>query len=77
MSRNKKKPVEPAFVVYDVLYQDGTRSSNRRIPTAELDPLDGEASILALLERQDQKIAQVSGNSRGPIKSISRAGSFA
>jgi hypothetical protein len=73
----KQKPIEPSFVLYDVLYQDGTRSSNRRVPSAELDPLDGEASVRALIERQDQKIAEVSGNSRGPIKSISRAGPFA
>ncbi len=72
----KNKPIEPSFVLYDVLYQDGTRSSNRRVPSADMDPIDGEASVLALIEGQDRKIAEVSGNPRGPIKSINRVRSF-
>ena len=46
----KKKPAEPNFVLYDVLYQDGTRSSNRRVASADVDPIDGDASVLALIE---------------------------
>jgi len=73
MARNDKKPVESGFVLFDVLYQDGTRSSHRKVPNAELDPFDREASIRASIERQDRKIAEVSGSSRGPIKSITRS----
>ncbi|HUZ72165.1 MAG TPA: hypothetical protein VMU87_04210 [Stellaceae bacterium] len=69
----KRKPADPSFVLYDVLYQDGTRSSNRKVLSAELDPFDGEGSVRASIERQDRKIAEASGNPRGPIKSITRS----
>jgi hypothetical protein len=64
----KKKPVEAEFLLFDVLYQDGTRTSNRKIASTELDPLAGEQSVLAAIEKQDRKIAEMSGNRRGPIK---------
>jgi hypothetical protein len=72
MARNKK-PIDNGVLLFDVLYQDGTRSSNRKIPNAELDPFDRDGSIRATIERQDRKIAEVSGNPRGPIKSITRS----
>ena len=70
----KKQPVESGFVLYDVTYEDGTRTSNRKVAAAELDALDLEASARTAIEAQDRKIAEMSGRSRGPIKSISRAG---
>jgi hypothetical protein len=73
MARNNKKPTESGVLLFDVLYQDGTRSSNRKVPSAELDPFDRDASIRASLERQDRKIAEMSGTSRGPIKTITRS----
>ena len=73
MARNNKKPVEAGYVLYDVLYQDGTRTSNRKIPNADLDPFDRDGSIRASIERQDRKIAEMSGNSRAPIKTITRS----
>jgi hypothetical protein len=66
----KQKPAESAFAFYDVVYEDGSRSSNRKIASAEIDPFDRDGSIRALLERQDRKIAEASGKPRGPIKSI-------
>jgi hypothetical protein len=69
----KSKPAETGFLWFDVLYEDGTRSSNRKVSSAELDPIDRDASIRALLEGQDRAIAEMSGRTRGPIKSISRS----
>ncbi|WP_119680079.1 hypothetical protein [Indioceanicola profundi] len=69
----KKPPVETGYVLYDVLYQDGARSSNRKVPKAEVPEHEGEAGVRAWLEAQDRKIAEMSGNPRGPIKSISRS----
>ncbi len=66
----KKKPAENEFLMFDVLYQDGTRTSNRKVPSAELDPLSRDESVLAIIEQQDRKIAGMSGHSRGPIKAI-------
>lgn len=67
---HKKKPAESGFVLYDVVYEDGSRSSNRKVPSAEIDPLDRAGSVCALIERQDRQIAAASGRPRGAIKSI-------
>jgi len=68
----RKKPADNEFVVFNVIYQDGTLSSNRKIPKSEIDIFEPDASAKAILEAQDRKIAELSGRARGPIKSISR-----
>ncbi len=73
MARMKKKPVEKGYVLFDVLYEDGTRSSNRKVPSSEVGGLDGDAPARAYIEDQDRKIAERSGNPRAPIKSITRS----
>jgi hypothetical protein len=67
----RRKLVEAMYLLYDVVYEDGSRSSNRKVRSDEVDPLDPAGSIRALLERQDRKIAEASGKSRGLIKSVS------
>jgi hypothetical protein len=67
----KRELVEATYLLYDVVYEDGSRSSNRKVRSNEVDPLDRTGSIRALLERQDRKIAEASGKSRGPVKSVS------
>ena len=69
----KKQATDNAFVLFDVLYQDGARTSNRKVPSSLLGGLDGDEPAKALIEEQDRKIAEMSGNPRGPIKSISRS----
>ncbi|HUK07085.1 MAG TPA: hypothetical protein VLX09_04380 [Stellaceae bacterium] len=64
---------ESGLVLFDVIYEDGTRSSNRKIDAAELDALDIDASARAIIEAQDRKIARLSGRWRGPIKSLTRS----
>jgi hypothetical protein len=68
----KKQPVETGFVLFDVTYEDGTRSSNRKVAVTELDALDADVSARTILETQDRKIAEMSGRPRGPIKAIAR-----
>jgi hypothetical protein len=68
----RKKPADTEFVVFNVIYQDGSLSSNRKIPKSEIDIFEPDGSAKAILEAQDRKIAELSGRSRGPIKSISR-----
>ncbi|SMF92231.1 hypothetical protein SAMN02982917_0525 [Azospirillum oryzae] len=70
MARQKKQPVDNGFALFDVIYQDGARTSNRKVPTADIDQFDRENSIRTFIEQQDRKIAEMSGNPRGPIKSI-------
>jgi len=70
MARQKKQPVDNAFALFDVIYQDGARTSNRKVPTTDIDQFDRENSIRTYIEAQDRKIAEMPGNPRGPIKSI-------
>jgi hypothetical protein len=69
----KKQQARPSgFVLFDVLYEDGTQTSNRKVPATELCGLDGDAPARTFVEVQDRKIAEMSGVPRGRIKSISR-----
>jgi hypothetical protein len=70
----RKKPAPTEFLSFDVVYEDGTRTSNRKVAASELDPFEGDASAKAIIEAQDQKIAALSGRTRGAIKSITRSG---
>jgi hypothetical protein len=69
----RKKPAPTEFLSFDVVYEDGTRTSNRKIAVNELDPFEGDASAKAIIEAQDQKIAALSGRTRGAIKSVTRS----
>lgn len=73
MARIVKKPRTDGFVLFDVTYQDGTQSSNRKVALAELVDLDGDAPAKAIIEAQDRVIAEASGRPRGPIKTIKRS----
>ena len=60
-------------VLFDVLYEDGTQTSNRKVPGSELGGIEGDGAAKLYLEEQDRKIAEMSGKPRGPIKSVTRA----
>ena len=71
---SRKKPTARAeFVLFNVLYEDGTRTSNRKVPSYELDGLEGDTPARTIIEAQDLKIAEQSGRTRGPIKSLARS----
>lgn len=72
-SGSRRKSADSAFVLFDVIYEDGSRSSNRKIAREEVEGLDGDAPARWLIEAQDRKIAELSGRPRGPIKSITRS----
>lgn len=70
----KKPQARPnGFVLFDVHYEDGTQTSNRKVPAADLGGLDGDLPARIFVETQDRDIAEKSGRSRGRIKSIARA----
>ena len=69
----KKPPVDNGFVLFDVVYESGVRTSNRKVPGAGLGGLDGDLPAKTFIEEQDRKIAEMSGNPRGKIKSITRS----
>jgi hypothetical protein len=60
------------FVLFDVLYEDGSRTSNRKVPALELGRVDGDLLAKTYIEAQDRQIAEISGKPRSPIKSLTR-----
>lgn len=68
----KKQPLPNGFVLFDVIYEDGTQTSNRKVPAAELGGLDGDMPARTFVEGQDRKIGEMSGTPRAPIKTIVR-----
>ncbi|HEY5608969.1 MAG TPA: hypothetical protein VIM38_11600 [Alphaproteobacteria bacterium] len=69
----KKKPrANAGFVLFNVMYEDGSLSSNRKVPADVLDGLDGDDPARAIIEEQDRNIAVMSGRLPGRIKSIAR-----
>jgi hypothetical protein len=70
----RKKPTgKEEFVFFDVVYEDGSQTSNRKVPATILGGLDGDDPAQAVIEEQDAQIAERSGKNRGPIKSITRS----
>lgn len=69
----RKKSAEGEYILFDIVYEDGSRSSHRKVPRAEVAGLDGDAPARWLIEAQDRKIAELSGRPRGPIKTIVRS----
>lgn len=70
-----KRPSELGeFLLFDVLYDDGTRSSNRKVAVSELRDWEFDESVRTAIEAQDHAIAERSGRSRAPIKEITRSG---
>ena len=73
MPRREKITNVGSYVFFDVLYEDGARSSNRKVPNSELGGIDGDAVVKPYIEAQDRKIAEMSGRSPGVIKSVVRS----
>jgi hypothetical protein len=72
MPRKAAQPAE--FTLFDIVYEDGTQRSNRRVPTKLLGGLDGDAPAKAAIEQQDREISAKSGLPPMRIKSIRRSG---
>jgi hypothetical protein len=60
------------FILFDVLYEDGSRTSNRKVPGSQLGGVDGDIPAKTYIEALDRQIAEVSGKRRSPIKSWTR-----
>jgi hypothetical protein len=70
----KKPTARSEFVLFDVVYEDGTQRSNRKVPAELLGGLDGDGPAKAEIEAQDRAIAEKSGMPPLAIKSIKRSG---
>ncbi|MBV8240441.1 MAG: hypothetical protein JOY75_06560 [Hyphomicrobiales bacterium] len=60
------------LILFDVLYEDGSRTSNRKVPGSELGGIDGDLPARTYIEGLDRQIAEISGKPRSPIKSLTR-----
>jgi hypothetical protein len=70
----KKRPrIEDNFVYFDVVYEDGSKSSRRKVNAAGLARDEEEAFALTEIMNQDRRISEVSGKNRGPVKLLSRS----
>ena len=76
MARKNPKGKGAVFTAFNVAYEDGMVTSNRRVSNDLLDQSYGDSFedlVRAALEDQDQEIAKRSGQSRARIKSITKA----
>jgi len=69
----RKPATREEFVLFDVLYEDGSQRSNRRVPSEVLGGLDGDAPARSVIEEQDRLIAEKSGKPLIAVKSIRRS----
>ena len=72
-SKSAPKVVETGYVLFDVLYEDGSQTSNRRVPRSALLGLDGDEPARAIVEEQDRTIAEKSGRPQLKIKKLTRS----
>lgn len=62
------------FAFFNIVYEDGSQRSNRRVPTDILGGLEGDEPARGYIMEQDREIAQKSGKPPLAIKSIERVG---
>jgi len=65
----RKQPTAGEFTLFDVVYEDGSRRSNRRV----LGGLDGDEPARGVIEGQDAEIAARSGRAPLRITSLARS----
>jgi len=72
MGRRKTETSDSGFFLVNVVYEDGSQRSNRKVQQSQLTGFDDAADIRNAIESQDEKISEMSGQPRVPIKSITR-----
>lgn len=69
----KKPTARTEFVMFDVIYEDGSQRSNRKVPADALGGLDGDEPARQAIMEQDRAIAEKSGLPPLSIKTIRRS----
>ncbi len=70
----KKPTARQDFVLFDVVYEDGSQRSNRKVPADLLGGLDKDEPARTFIMEQDREIGEKSGLPPLPIKSLKRSG---
>lgn len=71
--RAKQLPEDRGFILFDVVFEDGSRASNRRVPMEILVGLDSDQPARQLIEQQEAEIAEKAGRPLRAIQSPTRA----
>ena len=70
----KKPTARQEFVLFDVVYEDGSQRSNRKVPAELLGGLDKDEPARSFIMEQDREIGEKSGLPPLPIKTLKRSG---
>ena len=70
----RKPGLNSEFIMFDVVYEDGSLRSNRKVPRTLTGGIDGDKPAHEFLIEQDRDIAEKSGRPAPKIKSITRTG---
>ena len=70
----KKSGSKSESVLFNVVYEDGSQRSNRRVPGDLLGGLDGDEPARSFIEEQDREISAKSGQAPLPIERLWRVG---
>src|SRR4051812_35053053 len=74
MAKKPGSSIKGEFVFIDVVYEDGSQRSNRRVPANLLGGLEKDEPARGFIMEQDREIAEKSGRAPLAIKSIARSG---
>lgn len=70
----RKPTARQEFVLFDVVYEDGSQRSNRKVPAELLGGLDKDEPARSFIMEQDREIGEKSGLPPLPIRTIRRSG---
>ncbi|WP_375451478.1 hypothetical protein [uncultured Devosia sp.] len=70
----KKPTARSEYVMFDIIYEDGSQRSNRKVEANLLGGLDGDEPARTAIMDQDRAISEKSGLPPLQIKTIRRSG---
>ena len=70
----KKPTARSEYVFFDVIYEDGSQRSNRKVEANLLGGLDGDEPARTAIMDQDRALSEQSGLPPLQIKTIKRSG---
>jgi hypothetical protein len=74
MARKPGTRASAEFVLFDVLYEDGSQRSNRKVPSTVVGGAEGDGPVTDFIAEQDRIIATKSGLPALAIKRVRRSG---
>ena len=69
----KEKKQKDVFMQFDVLYEDGSRSSRRKVNVSGVAADEIDAHALTEIINQDRKIAEMASKPKAKVKQLERS----